>query len=356
MMREPGRLTIEELLEVKWLMGGLLALLALWSLFSLSFGGAWLLVVGVLAVGFALLRPKAVTSIPKRVIRWAGPTILLIIVLDFVLNIPRLPEFMPPLVRMVVLLLLYRVFAPRQKREDLQLILLCLFCLVVSGVLTVSLLFAVQILLFAPGALALLFVICLLDRGSEQAEGLPQWTNFRWHRLLWRVWSVLNVKVVALGAVLFLFMVLVSSLLFVLTPRFNIDQALPFLEVSGTERSGFSETVELGAVSEITEDNRVALQVDLPSLEALGAVPYWRMLVIDDYANGGFRMSPSLQSVRGLRRSMDDARRLSGWAPLRAITPTSVGYSTSRAVSVNTSPCWDLTGHSVSRRRKMWRR
>jgi len=313
MMKEQGRLTVEELLQVKWLMGGLLALLSLWSLFSLSFGSEWMLMAGVLAVGFALLRPQAVTRIPRRLIRWAGPAILLFIALDFVLNIPRLPEFMPPLVRMVVLLLLYRIYAPRRKREDLQLILLCLFCLVISGVLTVSLLFAVQILLFAPGAMALLFVVCLLDRGSEQAEGPPQWTNFQWHRLLRRVWSVLDLKVVALGAVMFLFMVLVSSLLFVLTPRFNIDQTLPFLEVSGQARSGFSETVELGEVSEIKEDNRLALQVDLPSLEALGSMPYWRMLVLDHYENGGFRMSPYLQSPRQMRRSMNDTRRLSGW-------------------------------------------
>jgi len=312
-MREQGKLTVEELLQVKWLMGGLLALLSLWSLFSLSFGSEWMLMLGVLAVGFALLRPQAVARIPKRLMRWAGPGILLFIALDFVLNIPKLPEFMPPLVRMVVLLLIYRVYAPRRKREDLQLVLLCLFCLVISGVLTVSMLFAVQILIFAPGAMALLFVVCLLDRGSVQAEGPPRWTHFQWHRLLGRVWSVLDVKVIALGAVMFLFMVLVSSLLFVLTPRFNIDQTLPFLQVSGEARSGFNETVRLGDVSEIKEDNRIAFQVDLPSLDLLGANPYWRMLVLDHYEDGGFRMSPYLKSTDELRSSQKNARRLSGW-------------------------------------------
>lgn len=317
-MNERARLSVEELLQLKWLMGGLLALLSLWSLFSLSLGAELFLMAGVGAVVFALLRPQTVARIPERAMHWAGPGILCVIALDFALNIGQLPEFMPQLVRMVVLLLVYRVYAPRRKREDLQLVLLCLFGLVISGVLTVSLLFAFQILLFTPAAMALLFVICLLDRGSPQAEGSPQWQHFHWGRLLGRVWKVMDVKIVLLGTAMFLFVVAVSSLLFVLTPRVNLDRALPFLQVSGQARSGFGESVEFGEVVEIMNDNTPALRVDVPSEQLIGGRPYWRMLVLDEYEEGVFRMSPHLKTVGeriagGRLREADTVRELSGW-------------------------------------------
>jgi len=51
-------------------------------------------------------------------------------------------------VRLDILLLLYRGSTYRQRRDDLQVIVLGLFLIVVAGVLTVSLTFAVQILAF----------------------------------------------------------------------------------------------------------------------------------------------------------------------------------------------------------------
>ena len=164
MTYRPVKLTTEDLHEVKHLMGGALTLLSLWSLLSLSVDSVLLISGAMLAIAYALVKPAQVSRIPQRVWRFAGPVMVFIIAADFLLN---LPEFIPSLVRMVVLLLIYRNLARRSQREDLQLILLCLFCLVISGVMTVSLLFAFQILLFTPIAMALLFVICLLDRGEE---------------------------------------------------------------------------------------------------------------------------------------------------------------------------------------------
>ncbi len=65
--------------------------------------------------------------------------------------------------------------------------------------------------------------------------------------------------------------------------------------------TGFSETVELGDVSAVQNDNAVAIQIDLPSVEMVQSRPYWRMLVLDRYAKGGFRMSNSLNSLNNYR-------------------------------------------------------
>lgn len=279
---------------MKHLMGGALTLLSLWSLLSLDVQSAWLVIPAILAVTFALLRPDVVSLLPPFTWRVATPLLILLIGADFLLNVP---SFIPPLVRMVVLLLLYRNLAPRRLREDLQLILLCLFCLIMSGVMTVSLLFAFQILLFTPMAMALLFVICLLDRGEQTKQYVIYWVGFGWWRTFRRVWRVLDWRVLSLGSVMFGFVVFVSTLLFVLTPRFNLEQAIPFLQMETQALTGFSEEVSLGEVTDLQKDDSVAIRIDLPSMDELDVETYWRMMVLDRYFDGRFTLSDSLRST-----------------------------------------------------------
>ena len=295
-------------MELKWLTGALLALLSLWALGSLGMNAGPFLLFGLAGTVFCLARPVAVSRIPESAWRYAGFAILGIIVVDFLLS---LPTFLPPLVRMVLLLLTYRVLAPRRRREDLQLVLLCLFCVIISGVLTVSLLFAVQVLLFTPVAMGLLFLICLLDRGPSSRDARPQWRHFAWRQMVRRVWAVLDLRVIGLAGLMFAFVVAVSTILFILTPRFNLDQAIPFLEMQGEAKSGFTEEVRLGAVTSIGNDNSVALRIDVPSLESVASTPYWRMLVLDSYGGGNFRMSEALKTrdYRGYRKE----RTFDGW-------------------------------------------
>ncbi len=301
-----GRLTLEELHELKWILGAVLALLSLWALSALELDSGFYLLLGGASVCGALMMPRSVASIPPVVWRLAGPAILVVTLVDFTLG---LGNFFPPLMRMVILLLLYRALAPRTRREDLQLVLLCLFSVVVSGALTVSLLFAVQILWFTPVAMALLFVICLLDRGVDGADYVPDWRQFRWARFVRRVWRVLDLRVLALGTLLFAFVVAASTGFFVLIPRFNLEQAIPFMQLQAKPMSGFSDSVKLGEVSEISEDHSIALRVDVPSLEAIESTPYWRMLILDDYRDGEFRLSPLSRNFRRPER----VRELAGW-------------------------------------------
>jgi hypothetical protein len=316
MGRKQARLSSEELHQVKQLMGALLALLSFWALASLDMGSPFILLLGGMAAAFSFLMPKLVSRIPPVTWRWAGPILLFLIGADFILHIP---EFIPPLVRMVVLLIIYRMLAPRNRREDLQVILLCLFCVVMSGVMTVSLLFAFQILMFTPLAMALLFVICLLDRGQDSETHAINWEHFRWGHMIRRVRGVLDFRILLLNGIMFTVVVAISTLLFILTPRFNFDQAIPFLEMSTAARSGFSEDVELGEVSEIQEDNSVALRIDVPSLDAVSAAPYWRMLILDKYEGGRFRLSRSLRT-KPLRVFKEERELRSGVIPIRERT------------------------------------
>jgi transglutaminase-like putative cysteine protease len=176
-------------------------------------------------------------------------------------------------------------------------------------VLTVSLVFAVQILAFTGVALAFLLAVTLSEashgghRPPLQEPGVPGWARrVEWGRLLRRVREATDWRVVALGAGLFAALVAVSALLFLAIPRFQLENSF-FLErfITKKARTGFSDTVRFGDVTEIQQDNSVALSVDVSNRARVPAVPYWRMMVLDDYREGTFRLSAGLRRTEFTR-------------------------------------------------------
>ena len=81
-----------------------------------------------------------------------------------------------------------------------------------------------------------------------------------WPRLFRRVREVADWRVLTLGAGLFAGVVVLSALLFLAIPRFQIENSL-FLErfISKKARTGFNDSVRFGEVTEIQQDNSVAL-------------------------------------------------------------------------------------------------
>ena len=293
------QLSLDELYLLKWLLGGILVLLSVWTVFYLEFE-AWTLMglttVGVIA---ALIRP----GLPARMPTWAHRLVFPAVLIFFVGDLWLTGQVLPAIVRLDILLLLYRGTSYRQKRDDLQVIVLGLFLIVVAGVLTVSLVFAVQILVFTACALGFLLVITLVDSaetGSAKtlSVGRPGWTHLGWRRLLARVSEVSDWRVITLGTALFIGVVVVSGLLFLAIPRFQLENSL-FLErfVSKKARTGFNESITFGDVTAIQQDTSIALSVDVTDRSQIPASPYWRMLVLDDYRNGAFRLSPRLRQT-----------------------------------------------------------
>ena len=302
-----ARLTLDELHQLKWLIGGLLTLLSIWALSGLDLIGFGLNSIMIIVICFALLKPDLVHAIPEVFwSRFVVPLILILMLVDFGLGFTSL---IAPLMRMVILLLIYRTLAPRNRREDLQMLLLSLFSIIVSGAITVSLLFAVQILLFTPLAMAFLLIVCLLDRGTESATYRPSWEQFSLRRLIRRIRRAIEIRVLILCSLLFVFVVTLSTGFFILIPRFDIGQTIPFMQMETKPRSGFSDTVSLNSVSEIIEDQSIALRIDVPDLESISSLPYWRILVLDRYQSGEFSLSD-----RGINfRNYAKLRELSRW-------------------------------------------
>ncbi len=289
-------LTQTDFHRLKWLLGQMLALIAFWAMLDLDFGNQPLLLFFSAIIALTVFMPGLPGRIPQLFWRAMTPALILIVILDFLLHGE---EFLKPLVRMVMLLSVYRCLQYRSRREDLQLVLLALFILVIAGVLTVSLSFGVQMLLFTPLAMVLLFVINLLEASHDTKLTRGDWKGFRWFSFLRRLRQSMDYRLIGFAAVLFAGVVTVSSLIFVTIPRFRIDQALPFLQMPGTSMTGFSDMVRYGDVSRLQNDDRIALRVEVPNTNNIPASPYWRMVVLDEYTEQGFRMSLSLKRNHG---------------------------------------------------------
>lgn len=300
-----ARLSRDELQQLRWLLGGLVIALGAGTVAYMELG-SWALMAATLATaGAATAWPRLPARVPRWVHRAAFPVILAGFAGDLALH----KEMLPAIVRLGLLLLLYRSICYRQRRDDLQVLMLGLFLIVVAGVLTVSLLFAVQILLYTAAALAFLLVITLTEGPEDQvparlATAVPGWAGRAdWPVLLRRLRRGADWRLLGFGAALFAGVVVLSGLLFLAIPRFQLQNSL-FLDrfIAKKARSGFSETIRLGDVTEIQQDNGVALSVDVPPGASLPATPYWRMLVLDQYDGGTFRVSPVVRGELGPER------------------------------------------------------
>ncbi len=293
---KPRQLNLDELLRLKWLLGGALALVSLWTVFFLDIEALGLVGVAGAVIISVLVWPQLPGRLPPLIWRLAVPAIIAAMAADFYFS----PDTLPVLIRLAILLVLYRAVAYRRKREDLQLLVLGLFLIVVAGVLTVSLGFAFLLLLFTACALGFLFIINLIDAAEtgtvRTAEAETAWTRLDWRPFLGRLRAVADWRLLLFASVLFTAVVVMSGLLFLVIPRFEMASGF-FLDryITRKSRSGFSDTVRFGDVTELMRDDSVAMRVDLTDASGLYGEPYWRLVVLDEYGPAGFKVSAGLK-------------------------------------------------------------
>lgn len=289
----------KDLRRLRWYLGQMLALLSLWTVGGLDMarGPVWVAVT-LLCVA-VIIFPKLIGTIPLAVKRLLVPILLLGILWDFFTSGQ---DVIPPLIRLLLLLLAIRIFSYRSTREDMQLVLIAMFLSMVSGVFTLSMLFALQATLFAMGTIALLFLINLLECQEENTTGTVHFDGFRRRLFLKKIIRATDARLLRGVVVVFVLLLSFTGILFVSIPRLHLEQAVPFLRLPQASLSGFSDVVRFGEVTNISEDNSPALRIDVPSREAIPSNPYWRMLVLDRYDSGAFinsmvQESPSRASL-----------------------------------------------------------
>jgi protein-glutamine gamma-glutamyltransferase len=300
MENERPQLSVLELHQLRWFLGGLVAITSLAAVWYLDLDasiGIWGAMASCIVT---LLRPAAVAKIPQVVHKLAFPVALSV----FAFDLYTFGQFLPALVRLAVVLLWYRSCTYRKRRDDLQLVLLGLFLIVTAGVLTVSIGFAVQIVLFVGLSLGLLFIRTLVDsidpageaERAETGERPPWIAGFDWAALYRRTVAVIDWRVCAFCSVLFVGLVVFSGVVFLVIPRFQIESSI-FLDRLMNQRSvsGFTDTLRFGEVSDIQKDESVVIRVDVTDPKEVPAQPYWRMAVLDEYRDRAFRVSQDLK-------------------------------------------------------------
>ena len=292
-------------------------LLAIATVFYLDIDSDLLAGIAAAGVLVALARP----ALPARVPVWGHRLAFPAIVLFFAGDLWLTGQLLPSIVRLDLLLLLYRGVSHRARRDDLQIVVLGLFLIVVAGVLTVSLLFAAQILVFTACALGLLLVVTIAA-SSEGGQApklavrgvVPLWAaHADWGRLFRRLREISDWRIVLAGGGLFFGVIAVSGLLFLMIPRFQLENSL-FLERFVTKKAmtGFNDSIKFGDITEITQDDGIAFDVDVSDPAQAPSRPYWRMIVLDQYHNGGFTLSPGMKSRDVFGREHTEANLRTG--------------------------------------------
>jgi transglutaminase-like putative cysteine protease len=310
------QLSLDDLRRLKWLLGGLMALVSLWTVFFLDVEALTLVGLAGAVIAAALVRPDLPGRLPAWGWRLAVPAIIAAEAGDWYFS----KETLPVLIRLGVLLVMYRAAGYRRQREDLQLIVLGLFLIVVAGVLTVSLGFAVLLLLFTACALGFLFVVTLIDLSENTRVALtyaemsqsPAWARGGWPPILRRLRLVADWRLLGFATALFTAVVVMSGLLFLVIPRFEFATGF-FLDryITRKSRTGFTEVVRFGEVGELVRDESIVMRVDVPpEAPRRFTTPYWRLVVLDEYTKEGFRLSGLLKTE--LLRSQSVAQVVSG--------------------------------------------
>ena len=273
------------------ILGLLLGLVAMLGVVVTPLGVIGYFVPCLLLLLFFLMFPAWRMTLPVSFNR----VLQVLIVVSFGLDIFLTGGILDALVRLNILLVTYRCITPRTRREDLQLVLVGLFLIIITGVFSVSALFFPQIILFSSLSMVFLLNVNQLDSASVEGGGEEYWEEFRWRTYV-SSWSERWDKTsLVLGGGSFLFLFLLATGIFLTIPRLDLENRFEFMQIRGVQaQSGFSEEVSLSDITNILQSTQPALRVDVPEGVSLPGQIYWRMLAFDEYAGGNFRLSNSL--------------------------------------------------------------
>lgn len=296
-----ARLDDVDLLRVRHLLGGVMTLVALWGLALVDSASPAVSLAALAAVCAGLPASGWLASRGARFWTWTGVLVGVGALGDLAFTVAAdRSQIVPAVIRATVYIAVLRTLQPRTRREEMQLILLSLFLCAAGGALSLSPLFAVQVALFIPLSGGVLFLINRLEGVAKARMDGEDWKNFRARDFLRRLRESLTPGTLAFLAGALAGVGLLAAFIFVNLPRARMDRAVPFLQLSGKGRTGFSDTVTLGGIGEMQQDASVALRADAPGRRRPTSPPYWRMAVLDAYTgsegSSGFALSSGAES------------------------------------------------------------
>ncbi|MDQ8203300.1 transglutaminaseTgpA domain-containing protein [Pelagicoccus sp. SDUM812003] len=295
MKSKSPRHSIEDLVTLKWMLGALMGLVCITTLFNINGYNRIPAIVSTTVIIFALFRPALIAKVPQVV--WKGYAIAIIpLVMVNVIS----KDTIPALLDLNTWLILFRCLNHNKRREEMQLALLCLFLIIMTGVLTATLVFGIQLLAFAALAVAYLVVNTALEMKAEgDYELLERIRSENRLNAGKALRSTLEGSFILQAIIMFASMSFLAAIVFLAIPRIDMEDKVNLFNMQSKQTlSGFTDRVELGEVTDIKNDNSIALRVDVPENAEVPVEPYWRMLALDKYENGAFSLSPDLVELQ----------------------------------------------------------
>lgn len=200
--------------------------------------------------------------------RWLLNNLSLLVVLVALFRVDR-DNLVTTAVETLLILLGIKLMEDKRPRDHLQIYIISVFLISGSALLTLSISF---VLYFAFFTFIFTSGIIMLTYQSE-SEGL-----------IMELKTV--IKVLSRAVLLPVLAIPLTILFFTILPRTNY----PLLSFLGREvaRSGFSDAVELGRVSEIQEDPSIAFRVNMERVR--DDQLYWRGIVLDYFDGLSWKM------------------------------------------------------------------
>lgn len=183
----------------------------------------------------------------------------------------RWDTLVEPVLEALLILVGIKLLEEKRNRDHLQVLALCAFLLAGASLLSTHISFLIHY-----GLLAFLTTLALVSLTFySRAPGLVL------DRELLGQWLLQ-------GLLIWAFALPASGLFFLILPRTDTPLFTFLNKVSGA-RTGFSDSVSLGQVSAIQEDDRVVFRAEMERVD--DEVLYWRGIVLDVFENDVWRSS-----------------------------------------------------------------
>lgn len=295
MKSKSDRHKLEDLLALKWMLGAMMGLVCITTLFNINGHNKVPATIASTVVVLALARPVWIARIPQIVWKGYAVAIIPLVLVDVIAK-----DTIPALLHLNTWLILFRCLNHNKRREEMQLALLCLFLIIMTGILTATLVFGFQLLAFSAVAISYLVVNTSIETKAEgDYERIEQLRIQGEYNLVRSLRSVVSPRFLLLGISMFSSMVFLAAIVFIAIPRIDIEDKVSLFKMKSKQTlSGFSDRVKLGEVTNIKNDESVALRVDVPENAEVPLTPYWRMLALDEYKDGGFKLSDNLAELQ----------------------------------------------------------
>lgn len=227
-------------------------------------------------IGFLCLALFALVCERRRVVeipRWLLNGISLGILCLAIFRIT--PEYLiEPILDALVILAAVKLLEYKQIRDYMQIYLICLFLLVGSTLISLSISFLLTLSLFLMLVTTALILLSYFAHDPEMSI------------------SQVNLgKVLFQSLLIFSLSIPLSVLLFVILPR-TAYPFLTFLNKAGSARSGFTDTISLGQVADIQEDNAVIFRAEMDRID--DSRLFWKGVVLDQFNGAKWTSTPAL--------------------------------------------------------------